>query len=69
MEFVLTEYLRMSGVYWGITCLELLGQLDAMDSAPIIEWLLRCQARLPRPLIRLLTARRSSLRSVPGEAA
>lgn len=44
MEFVLTEYLRMSGVYWGLTCLELMGRLDAMDSGPIIEWLLRCQA-------------------------
>ena len=45
MEFVLTEYLRMSGVYWGLTCLDLLGRLDALDSEKIVAWVLRCQAR------------------------
>ena len=43
MEFVLTEYLRMSGVYWGLTCLELMGRLDSMDPEPILSWVLRCQ--------------------------
>lgn len=43
MESVLTEYLRMSGVYWGITCLDLLGTLDSMDADAIVAWVLRCQ--------------------------
>ena len=30
-EWVASEYLRMSGIYWGATALALLGRLDALD--------------------------------------
>ena len=43
VEYVLTEHLRMSGVYWGLTALDLLGRLGEMDVEPILEWLQRCK--------------------------
>lgn len=27
-EYCMTEYLRLSGVYWGLTAMDVLGQLD-----------------------------------------
>jgi len=33
IEYVLTEHLRMSGVYWGLTAMELIGHLGDMDGA------------------------------------
>ena len=45
MEAVASEHLRLSGVYWGLTCLALMGKLDTMDAEPILAWVLRCQAR------------------------
>lgn len=43
VEFVLTEHLRMSGVYWGLTALDLLGRLDVMEIEPILNWLQQCK--------------------------
>ena len=43
IEYVLTEHLRMSGVYWGLTALDLIGHLDKMDTEPILKWLQRCK--------------------------
>lgn len=33
----------MSGVYWGLTALHLLGRADALDGPAIIDWVLACQ--------------------------
>ena len=46
LEFVLTEYMRMSGVYWGLAAMRLLGRdLDAdMDGRAVGDWVLACQA-------------------------
>ncbi|CAI0460743.1 unnamed protein product [Linum tenue] len=42
-ESAVLEHLRMNGAYWGLTTLDLLGKLDAVDSNEIIEWILKCQ--------------------------
>lgn len=42
-EFYATEHFRMSGVYWGLTGLHLLGRLDLMDRGKVVAWVLRCQ--------------------------
>lgn len=34
----------MSGVYWGLTALYLLGELDRLDAGVVTEWVLLCQA-------------------------
>ena len=39
----MTEYLRMSGMYWGITVMDLMGQLDSMDKKEIIDFIVSCQ--------------------------
>lgn len=38
LEAHLTEHFRLSGVYWGLTALYLMGQLNAVDGAAIIDW-------------------------------
>ncbi|XP_076066435.1 geranylgeranyl transferase type-2 subunit beta isoform X2 [Oratosquilla oratoria] len=42
-EYTMTEHFRMSGIYWGITAIDLLGQLDSMDSGEIIAFIKSCQ--------------------------
>ncbi len=42
-EFYATEHFRMSGVYWGLTAMQLLGKLDMMDNDAILAWVLSCQ--------------------------
>ncbi|CAJ1938502.1 unnamed protein product [Sphenostylis stenocarpa] len=42
-ESVVMEHLRMSGAYWGLTALDLLGKLDTVDVHEAISWLLSCQ--------------------------
>lgn len=37
------EHLRLSGAYWGLTTLDLLGQLDAVDADEVISWIMKCQ--------------------------
>ena len=39
----MTEFLRMSGIYWGSTCLDIMGQLDKLDKKSIIEFVKKCQ--------------------------
>ncbi|KAG8042147.1 hypothetical protein G9C98_000138 [Cotesia typhae] len=41
--YVMTEYLRMSGVYWGLTALDLVGRLEDMDKAEIFDFIKQCQ--------------------------
>ena len=43
LEYWLTEHLRLSGVYWGLSALHLLGRPDALDRQATIEYVLSCQ--------------------------
>lgn len=42
-EYVMTEYLRMSGIYWGLSAMSLLKRLEVMDRAGILEFVRGCQ--------------------------
>lgn len=42
-EYTLSEYLRMSGVYWGLTVMDLMGQLHRMNRQEIIDFIKSCQ--------------------------
>jgi len=42
-EYCMTEYLRMSGIYWGITAMDLMGQLNRMDKQIILDFVRKCQ--------------------------
>ncbi|CAI7794563.1 unnamed protein product [Closterium sp. NIES-53] len=43
IEYVATEHLRMSGAYWGLTAMDLMGRLKDMHSPAMLPWLLSCQ--------------------------
>lgn len=43
LEHILTEHFKMSGIYWSLTALYLLGALDRLDRDKIIDWVLSCQ--------------------------
>jgi geranylgeranyl transferase type-2 subunit beta len=38
LEHVATEHFWMSGMYWGLTAMALLGRLHEMDTAKILDW-------------------------------
>lgn len=44
-EFLVSQYLRMSGVYWGMAAIGVLGEPfeRALDPNSIVQWLLTCQ--------------------------
>ncbi|NXK74352.1 PGTB2 transferase, partial [Amazona guildingii] len=42
-EYCMSEYLRMSGVYWGLTAMDLMGQLHRMNKEEILEFIESCQ--------------------------
>lgn len=42
-EYTLSEYLRMSGIYWGLTVMDLMGQLPRMNRQEIIDFIKSCQ--------------------------
>ena len=42
-EYFATEHFRMSGVYWGLTALYLVGHLQDMDEEAIVKWVLESQ--------------------------
>ena len=42
-EYYATEHFRMSGVYWGLTALHLLGKVDAMSAEDVVDWVMQCQ--------------------------
>lgn len=42
----MTEFLRMSGIYWGITALDVLGHLNRIDKNEILEFVKRCQCQI-----------------------
>jgi hypothetical protein len=42
LEHVATEHFWMSGMYWGLTAMALMGKLDQMDTAEILDWVRGC---------------------------
>ncbi|KAJ6662623.1 hypothetical protein lerEdw1_011760 [Lerista edwardsae] len=42
-EYCMSEYLRMSGVYWGLTVMDLMGQLHRMNKEEILTFIKSCQ--------------------------
>mmetsp|Transcript_614 Transcript_614/g.1877 ORF Transcript_614/g.1877 Transcript_614/m.1877 type:complete len:351 (+) Transcript_614:40-1092(+) len=42
-EFAVSEHLRMSGVYWGLSAMYLLGAMDRMDLKAIGDFVVSCQ--------------------------
>lgn len=42
-EYHMTEFLRMSGIYWGVTALDTLGSLEKLDRQEIIDFIRKCQ--------------------------
>ncbi|CAB1326865.1 unnamed protein product, partial [Coregonus sp. 'balchen'] len=42
-EYTLSEYLRMSGIYWGLTVMDLMGQLTRMNQQEISDFIKSCQ--------------------------
>ena len=42
-EYQVTEHLRVSGVYWGLAAMDVLGRLDAMDRDGVIEYVASLQ--------------------------
>lgn len=42
-EYCMTEFLRMSGIYWGVTGLDLMDKLERLEKQSIIEFIKRCQ--------------------------
>ncbi|KAK0168901.1 hypothetical protein PV327_002659 [Microctonus hyperodae] len=42
--YCMTEHLRMSGMYWGLTALDLMGHLDNTSKDEVLEFISRCQS-------------------------
>lgn len=42
-EYTMTEHFRMSGMYWGLTAMDILGQLDKMSRSEVIQFIRQCQ--------------------------
>ena len=42
-EYAVTEHLRMSGVYWGLTAMYLMSAQDQMKTDEIVQWVIKCQ--------------------------
>ncbi|KAL2242458.1 UNVERIFIED_CONTAM: Geranylgeranyl transferase type-2 subunit beta 1 [Sesamum indicum] len=42
-ESVVMEHLRVNGAYWGLTTLDILGKLDAVDQDEVVSWIMQCQ--------------------------
>ncbi|KAJ1667638.1 Rab geranylgeranyltransferase [Coemansia sp. RSA 1813] len=43
IEYWMTEHLRISGIYWGLVALHLLGREDSLDRDQIIAYVKKCQ--------------------------
>lgn len=39
----MTDYLRMSGMYWGLTALDLMDQLKSLPESAVIDFIKKCQ--------------------------
>lgn len=42
-NYVMTEYLRMSGIYWGLTAMSLMNKLECMNQTEVLEFVKTCQ--------------------------
>lgn len=42
----MTEFLRMSGIYWGVTALDLMGHADKIDQKSIVDFIKKCQCAI-----------------------
>jgi len=42
-EYWVTEHLRVSGIYWGLGAMDLMGALNEMNQQEIVEYILSCQ--------------------------
>ncbi|KAJ9645364.1 Rab geranylgeranyltransferase [Coniosporium apollinis] len=42
LEYWLTEHLRLSGLYWGLTALHLLGRPDALPRSEVLDFVVSC---------------------------
>ncbi|XP_015491219.1 geranylgeranyl transferase type-2 subunit beta [Parus major] len=42
-EYCMSEYLRMSGVYWGLTAMDFMGQLHRINKEEILSFIKSCQ--------------------------
>ncbi|KAG6390757.1 hypothetical protein SASPL_148502 [Salvia splendens] len=40
---VVMEHLRLNGAYWGLTTLDVLGKLDAVNQDEVVSWIMQCQ--------------------------
>lgn len=49
------EHLRMSGAYWGLTALDIMGRLGDMSPDEIVPWVIKCQDECGRCLLNPLT--------------
>ncbi|KAK9312521.1 terpenoid cyclases/protein prenyltransferase alpha-alpha toroid [Lipomyces starkeyi] len=43
LEYWLSEHLRMSGIYWGLTALDLMGARDVLPREKVMEYVKSCQ--------------------------
>nr|CAG8434237.1 3394_t:CDS:2 [Entrophospora candida] len=43
LEYWLTEHLRLSGVYWGLTALDLLDHVDVLNREDVVKYVASCQ--------------------------
>lgn len=43
LNYLLTEHLRLNGLYWGLSALFLLGYPDALPRQEVVEFVLSCQ--------------------------
>uniref|UniRef100_M1A4C0 Geranylgeranyl transferase type II beta subunit n=1 Tax=Solanum tuberosum TaxID=4113 RepID=M1A4C0_SOLTU len=37
------EHLRLNGAYWGLTTLDIMGKLSAVEQDEVISWVMQCQ--------------------------
>lgn len=42
-EYVTTEYLRMSGIYWCLEAMDLMGHLDKINTEEVAAYVKHCQ--------------------------
>lgn len=42
--YYMTEHMRMSGMYWGLTALDLMGKLEQIDKQRVLEFIGQCQS-------------------------
>lgn len=42
-EYCMTEYLRISGIYWGLTVMDLMHSLERMNKQEVLQFVRDCQ--------------------------